>query len=184
MSLGKTEVLYVLIFLFLLYQSVLSKWPWGFKFTLVHKVPPLNIVSLGVKKIYLKEIFFLKRTELTYYLELLKLSWLADNLKQTYKYVGNYLEPLRFQCRPDSFPGAFYLFFCRILAGPTHLSLDTVIRSRTTFIHCCKPQISKWKIGVEFMRNLQVPHFITSALSQQASNDFPASSFSPIYFLL
>lgn len=51
MSLGGIEMLCLLIFLFLLYQSVLSKWPRGFKFTSVHKVPPLNVMSLEVKKI-------------------------------------------------------------------------------------------------------------------------------------
>ena len=50
MSLGKTEMLCLLIFLFLLYQSVLSKWPRGFNFTLVHKAPRLNVMSLEVKK--------------------------------------------------------------------------------------------------------------------------------------
>lgn len=53
-SLGKIEMLYVLIFLFLLYQSVLSKWLWGFKLTLV---PPLNVMSLEVKK-YIPRKFF------------------------------------------------------------------------------------------------------------------------------
>lgn len=121
MSLGKIEMLYVLIFLFPLYQSVLSKWPWGFKFTLIHKVPPLNVMSLEVKKNIPRKMF-LKRIDLIIYLELFKLPWSANKLKWTCEYVDNRLEPLRYQCHPTSFPGAFY-FFCHTLARPMHLSL-------------------------------------------------------------
>lgn len=49
-SLGKIEMLHALICLVILYQPVLSKWLWDFKYFKVHKVLPLNVMSLGVKK--------------------------------------------------------------------------------------------------------------------------------------
>lgn len=84
MSLGKTEMLCLVIFLLLLYQSVLSKWPRGTKFTLVQQstTSECNVFgSLKKKKENPKEHFFLRRTDLTFYLELFKLPQNAKKIQ-------------------------------------------------------------------------------------------------------
>lgn len=121
--LRKFEMLHVLVFLFLLYQSLLSKCPWGFKFTLAHSATSKCNVFGSWKNIPRNFFFFFKRTDLTFYLELFKLPLISSKLKWTCKYGDNWLEPLRYQYHHNSFPRSFYLFSCQMLAGPMHLSL-------------------------------------------------------------
>lgn len=71
--------------------------------------------------------------------------------------MDNWLEPLRYQYHPNPFPGSFYLSSCRPLAGPMHLSLSKppFCIVPATFMHCWKPQTSKWETGEEFTMNLR-----------------------------
>ena len=118
-------------------------------------------MSLEVKKKKKKiprNIFFLRRTDLTFYLELFKLPQIAKKFKQICKHVDSWLEPVRYQYCPDSLPGSLYLTSCHPSSRScAFIPQQSILSHCSTFIHCCKPQISKWEVRVEFMMTL---HFL------------------------
>ena len=124
--------------------------------------------------------FFLQRTDLTFYLELFKLPQNAKKFKRICKHVDNWLEPVRYQYCPDSLPGSLYSTSCHPSSRScASIPQQTILSHRSTFIHCCKPQISKWEVRVEFMMTL---HFLIFLLLvyQGSCVWFVSNLFSPI----